>query len=148
MRRSVAGYWGLNMGCWRCCARLNYAASEAPARGRDCFPRRRLLLARRLPTRLESPGSQDCFGLLNFNERSLWRKKMNRRLLAILLFTCSLSVAAYAQGSGTPSAATRTVTGTVAEVKDDGKALVITDKKGDKHEFKADAKMKMKGGDK
>ncbi len=87
---------------------------------------------------------------------------MNRKLLTLLFFTCTLSVAAYAQGtgsSGTPRAGgqseaerafavTRTVTGAVAEVNDDGKVLVVTDKKGNRHEFKADARMKMKGGDK
>jgi hypothetical protein len=47
-----------------------------------------------------------------------------------------------------PFAVTRTVTGVIAEVKDDGRMLVVTDKKGNNHEFKADARMKMKGGDK
>src|SRR5262249_4320227 len=47
-----------------------------------------------------------------------------------------------------PFAIMRRVTGTVAEIKDDGKVLIVTDKKGVKHEFKADARMKMKGGDK
>ncbi|MGH9768154.1 MAG: hypothetical protein ACREAB_12020, partial [Blastocatellia bacterium] len=76
---------------------------------------------------------------------------MNRRLFAILSLTFMLSVAAYAQGTGSsgtpraggpssderPFAVTRTVTGAVTEVKDDGKLLVVTDKKGVKHEFKA-----------
>ncbi len=87
---------------------------------------------------------------------------MNRKLLAVLSLTFTLSVAANAQGTGSsgtpraggpsrserPFAVTRTLTGTVAEVKDDGKVLVVTDKKGMNHEFKADARMKMKGGDK
>jgi hypothetical protein len=77
-------------------------------------------------------------------------------ILGLMVFTFALSVTAYAQGSGSsePSAIersfaiTRRVTGTVAEIKDDGKVLIVTDKKGVKHEFKADARMKMKVGDK
>src|SRR5262245_38420940 len=81
---------------------------------------------------------------------------MNRKILGLMVFIFLLSVTAYAQGSGSsePSAIersfaiTRRVTGTVAEIKDDGKVLVVTDKKGVKHEFKADARMKMKGANK
>jgi hypothetical protein len=45
-------------------------------------------------------------------------------------------------------AVTRTVTGTVAGIKKDGEVLVVTHKKGAKHELRADDKMKMEGGDK